>query len=161
MKNVSLNENSIWKPFEYFIGSWEGKGEGKSGVSDARRQYDLVLNDNFILIKNASEFQPQEKNLKGEIHENMDFLSYDKGRSVYVLRQFHCEGFANQYTLNNISDDCKVFEFETEIIENGPNGLKARVIIEILNDNEFEERFELSFPGNNYGCYNKNHFIRK
>ena len=39
----------------------------------------------------------QEKNKKGEVHEHMGMLSYDKARKQIVLRQFHVESFVTTY----------------------------------------------------------------
>lgn len=41
-----------------------------------------------------------KKNKKGEIHEHLSFISYDKARKLLVLRQFHVEGFVNQFVFN-------------------------------------------------------------
>jgi len=39
------------------------------------------------------------------MHENWDIISWDRGRAKCVLRQFHVEGFVNQYILDSLSSD--------------------------------------------------------
>ncbi|HET6891722.1 MAG TPA: hypothetical protein VFH31_11515, partial [Pyrinomonadaceae bacterium] len=79
---------NVWEPFRFFIGEWEGTGEGKPGTSKTTREYRFVLNNKFIQIRNRSQYDPQPKNPKGEIHEDWGMLSYDRGRKQFVLRQF-------------------------------------------------------------------------
>jgi hypothetical protein len=43
-------------------------------------------------------------------------------RKTFVFRQFHVEGFVNQYVVENISPDGKTIVFVTEFIENIPKG---------------------------------------
>jgi len=47
-------------------------------------------------MRNQSTYPPQAKNPKGEQHEDRGFISYDKARKKFVLRQFHVEGFVNR-----------------------------------------------------------------
>ena len=62
-----------------------------------QREYTRILNSRFIRVQNKSVYPPQEKNPKGETHEDFGVFSFDKSRKVAVLRQFHVEGFVNQY----------------------------------------------------------------
>ena len=79
------------------IGRWEGMAEGQPGKGTVRREYSKVLNGRFIRVQNRSEYPAQEKNPEGEIHEDEGFLSFDRRRKALMLRQFHVEGFVNQY----------------------------------------------------------------
>jgi hypothetical protein len=149
-----------WKPINYFIGSWKGnEGTGpETGKGD--RTYQYILQDRFIHFKNKSVFEETEKRPQGEVHDDMGIFSYDKNRDILVLRQFHVEGFINQYVMDSLSTDQTYMEFVTESIENGFPGLKARLRYHILNENEFEEAFDLSSSGNEYKCYIENHWRR-
>jgi hypothetical protein len=51
-------------------------------------------------------------------------------------------------------------EFVTEAIENIPAGWRARETYQILNDNEFTERFELAAPGKGFKLYSESTFKR-
>ena len=86
-------------------------------------------------MKNRSVYKPQEKNPKGETHEDWGFFSYDSARKRFVLRQFHVEGFVNQYSLEDASPDGKPMVLTSESIENIPPGWRARETYRILNDN--------------------------
>lgn len=154
-------KEDVWKPLRFFMGKWEGTGEGRPGVSTVEREYKFVLQDRFIEAKNKSVYEPQEDNPKGEVHEDWSLFSYDTGRKKFVLRQFHVEGFVNQYVLDSLSEDGKTLVFVTESIENFSPGWKAREIYKIVNDNEFIETFELAAPELHFEIYIENHFRRK
>lgn len=149
-----------WKELRFFEGKWEGRGDGKSGVSTAFREYSFIFGGKFLKVEGRSVFEPQEKNPEGEIHEEIGFISFDAFRARYVMREFLVEGFINQYTLDSVSGDGKILVFNTEAIENGPKGLKARITIEITGENTFRERFELASPEKEYTCYITNEFER-
>lgn len=150
-----------WDPFMFFIGTWKGTGKGEPGNSEVERQYQLILNGKYIQASHKSVYAPQEKNPKGEIHEDLGFLSFDRGRKQYVFRQFHTEGFVNQYRSESISEDGKVIVFISEGIENIPAGWRARETYKLLNADEFTETFELAEPGKEFAIYSQNHFKRQ
>jgi hypothetical protein len=100
------------------VGIWEGTGTGQPGVSKIQREYRLVLNDKFLHVQNKSTYEPQPKNPKGEVHQDWGMMSFDKTRKKFVFRQFHVEGFVNQYVMT--STDGKTIIFTSESIENIP-----------------------------------------
>jgi len=151
----------VWEPLRFLIGKWEGTGEGRPGFSTVEREYKFVLQDKFIEAKNKSVYEPQEDNPKGEVHEDWGLISYDQGRKKFVLRQFHVEGFVNQYVLDSLSEDGKTLVFVTEGIENIPEGWRARETYKILSDDEFTETFELAAPELHFEVYIENHFKRE
>ena len=67
-------------------------------------------------VRNESRFDPQEKNPKGERHEDWGFFSYDRLRKAYPVLQFHVEGFVNQYVCTGPAGDGKTFVFLTRAI---------------------------------------------
>ena len=154
-------KQDVWAPFRFFVGSWEGAGEGCSGKSRTERHYEFVLNGNFLQVRNKCTFKPQKKNPKGETHEDTGFFSYDSNRKKFVLRQFHVEGFINQYVLDGFTDHDKTIVFVTESIENIPLGWRARETYRILNDDEFTEVFELAGPEKDFRVYTENRLRRK
>lgn len=89
------------------------------------------------------------------MYEDRGFISYDKGRQTFVLRQFHIEGFVNQYVLESRSADGKTLIFVSESIENIPKGYRARETYQLINENEFTETFELAEPGKDFELYSK------
>jgi hypothetical protein len=150
----------MWTRFNYFIGAWEGSGEGKGGISWVERKYEFILNSKFMFVRSKSTYDPQEKNPKGEVHEEWGFISYDRARETFIFRQFHIEGFVNQYVLNELAEDSQTIGFITEGIENIPPGWLARETYRILSPNEFVEVFELAGPGKGFEVYSENRFQR-
>jgi len=150
----------VWSPLKYFIGTWKGTGKGEPGVSKVERSYQAILNGKYIQINHKSIYAPQEKNPKGETHEDLGFFSYDRARKQFVLRQFHLEGFVNQFK-GEISEDGKLIVFTSESIENIPAGYRAKETYKILNENEFTETFEIAEPGKDFVVYSQNQFQRQ
>lgn len=148
-------DTDTWKPLRFFEGEWKGQGEGKGGVSTGHQKFSFILGGNYLRVENRTVFEPQEKNAKGEVHEDQGFFSYDRAREQFVLRQFHIEGFVNQYVMEPLSEDGKTFVFTSESIENIPPGFRARLTYRILNENEFEQTFDLASPGQEFDCYSK------
>lgn len=148
-------QDSLWLPFKSMIGTWTGTSEGEPGKGVYERSYTQVLNKKFIEVKNKSTYPPSPSHPKGEVHEDHGFISYDKGRKTFVLRQFHIEGFVNQYVLESRSADRKTLVFVSESIENIPKGYRARETYQIISENEFTETFELAEPGKDFQMYSK------
>lgn len=148
-------QDSIWLPMKYFIGTWKGVGENEARKGDYERSYQFVLNKKFIEVINKSTYPPTEKQPKGEVHEDKGYISYDKMRRKFILRQFHIEGFVNQYVLDSTSADNKTIVFMSEQIENIPAGWRARETYQLINDKEFVETFELAEPNKGFELYSK------
>jgi hypothetical protein len=152
-------QQSVWDPLRFFAGAWEGTAKGQAGAGRVEREYRFVLNNRFLEVRNKSVYPPQEKNPKGETHEDWGLFSYDRGRKKFVFRQFHVEGFVNQYVLE--SSDEKTLIFTSEAIENIAAGWRARETYKILGPDEFIEVFELAAPGKEFEVYTENRFKRK
>ncbi len=88
-------------------------------------------------------------------------MSFDKARKTFVLRQFHVEGFVNQYVMTTSNADGKTIVFTSESIENIPAGFRARETYKILGPDEFKEVFEVAEPGKGFELYSEGHFKRK
>lgn len=150
----------LWTPFDFFVGTWQGAGEGRPGLSSVERRYEFVLNGRFLRVENKSIYEPQEKNPNGEVHEDWGLVSYDRTRETFVFRQFHVEGFVNQYVLDPPAEDGQTLRFVTEAIENIPPGWRARETYRKLNDAEFIEVFELAEPGRDFELYSESRLLR-
>jgi hypothetical protein len=151
----------VWQPFKFFVGQWEGSGEGAPGISHGRQEWAFVLGGKFLQVRNEARFDPQGKNPKGGVHEDWGFISYDQVRKAYVFRQFHVEGFVNQYVCAGPAADGETFVFLSEAIENLPPGFKARLTYRILDETRFEQTFDLAPPGEEMTCYSKGVMTRK
>jgi hypothetical protein len=95
------NQPDTWAPIRFVIGTCEGTSSGKPGNGTVRREYRLVLRDRFIEGRTTSTYPPQEKNPKGEVHEDIAYFSYDRSSKAFKVRQFHVEGFVTQIRRNS------------------------------------------------------------
>jgi nitrobindin-like protein len=146
-------------PLATLIGEWKGTTEGQPGNGTVERSYERVLGSRFIQLRNRSTYPPQEKNAKGEVHEDVGFFSFDRARKQVVLRQFHVEGFVNQFVLEPGSSPGRLV-FITEAIENIPTGWRARETYLMSDANTFEEIFELAEPGKDFVLYSRSRLTR-
>ena len=149
----SAKQDSLWLPFKIFIGRWTGDSNGESGKGKYERSYETIFNKKYVEIKNKSIYPPSSNHPNGEAHEDRGFISYDKGRKTFVLRQFHIEDFVNQYRIESISPDGKTIVFVSESIENIPAGYRAKETYRVISENEFIETFELAEPGKGFELY--------
>jgi hypothetical protein len=150
-----------WLPIRGLLGSWEGDAKGQPGSGKSEREYRLVLKDKFIQVTNKSTYQPQEKNPKGEVHEDTGFISYDKAAGKLVMRQFHIEGFVSHYVLDSVSADGRKVVFLTTAIENIPSGWRGRETYDFVSADEFIETFALAEPGQDFVTYSETRFRRR
>ena len=145
-----------WAPFRLLVGSWEGAIDGRLGSGTGVREYELILDGNFLLSRHASVRLPQEKSPGGDHHRELSIFSFDQEREQVVLRSFMVEGFVNEYA-------CEVeglrFVCATENVESG-SGWRARVTIEIHDPYSFDETFELASPGQELAVYFTNTWTR-
>jgi hypothetical protein len=149
----------MWTNLKFLIGLWRGNGSGQAGTSNVERSYQLILNGKFLQVRNKSTYAPQSQNPQGEVHEDLGLISYDETRKIYVFRQFHIEGFVNQYVMDYLAPDGKTIVFTSESIENIPAG-RAKESYQVVNPDEFIETFELAAPGKNFELYVRSQFKR-
>jgi hypothetical protein len=155
-------EADVWRPLRQFLGTWEGDVNGEPGAGKAKRIYRFTLRNRFIEITNKSVYQPQEKNPKGEIHEDIGFFSYDTRAKKFMLRQFHVEGFVNQFALESLDElQQRILVFVSTATENIAPGWRAKETYHFLNNDEFIETFALAQPGKDFSTYSETHFRRK
>jgi hypothetical protein len=150
-----------WQPVRVLLGSWVGDAQGQPGSGKSEREYRLTLKDRFIQVNGKSTYPPQDKNPKGEVHEDVGFISYDKAAQKLVLRQFHVEGFVNHYVLDSVSADGRTIVFVTAAIENIPSGWRGRETYRIVSDDQFVETFALAEPGKDFATYSETRFRRR
>lgn len=147
-------KDSIWLVFKPILGEWKGSGTGPDGAGTYERSYRQVLGKNYIEVRNKTVYAPNEKNKNGYTHEDVGYISYDKMRKKFVFRQFHAEGFVNQYTLDSISAGGTMLMFISESIENIPEGWRAKEVLSITTDS-LTEIFYLAQPRKDYEEYTK------
>lgn len=131
------------------------------GNGKYERSYQWALNGNFIQIRNKAAYAPQEKSPQGEIHEDVGYISFNAMENRFMLRQFHVEGYINEYKMDKLSADQKRYVFISFEIENIPTGWRARETYEIVNADEYIEIFELAAPGKDYEVYSRANMKRR
>ena len=146
-------------PVARLLGRWTGISEGQPGKGEVERRYERVLGSRFIQVRNESKYPPQEKNPKGETHEDIGFISFDSGRKRLVFRQFHVEGFVNQYLLEASSTPDRLV-WVSEAIENIPAGFRARETYVFSGPDQLEEVFEIAEPGKDFELYSRSRLTR-
>lgn len=146
-------------PIAGLVGRWTGTAEGQPGKGTVERHYERVLGARFIQARNRSTYPPQEKNTKGEEHEDLGIFSYDRARKAIVFRQFHVEGFVNQYVMDAGSTAGRIV-FTSEAIENIPAGWRARETYVLSSPDQLEEIFELAEPGKEFEVYSRSRLTR-
>ena len=154
------NAKSPFDPIRFFVGHWQGTTQGEPGHGKGERDYEFVFGGKFLRASNKTVYPPQEKNLKGEVHEDLGYFSYDRQRKKLVLRQFHVEGFVNEYVEQESTKEGKTLVFETERIENIPDGWRARETYKIMSQDEYAEVFELAEPQKEFAVYAESHWKR-
>jgi hypothetical protein len=158
---TSFETADLWNAFRYFLGRWTGTGSGKTGLSQVKREYRFVLNEQFIQVANTSVYEPQEANPQGEVHEDIGYFGYDRNRQKYVFREFHVEGYVIQYLLEQLDPGGQKLVLTSEVIENIPAGWQARTTYEILGEDTFIETFDLAGPEQEWICYIVNELTRE
>jgi hypothetical protein len=136
---------------EPLVGTWRGAGRGEPGESTVERSYRFVLGGRYLEVENESTYAAQPKNPTGEIHQDRGLYSYDGGRKKLVFRQFHVEGFVNQYVVETAEPTRWVFV--TEAIENIPPGFRGRETLRLVGPDELEETFEIAPPNKDFAVY--------
>lgn len=122
LRAQTAQKTDPWEPLRFLVGEWTGTSDGRPGKGTVKRKYEWVLNGRFLRETNVSTYPPQEANPKGEVHEHWTMFSHDRGRKMFVMRQFHVEGFVNQYVLSQNAVAPNGFVFESEAFENLPSG---------------------------------------
>lgn len=148
-----------WAPVRFLLGTWEGTSTGRPGNGTVRREYRFVLREQFIEERNTSTYPPQEGNPKGEVHEHLSYISYDRARKLLLLRQFHVESFVAQY-VQDPSPSTGQLVFVSEALENTPPGWRARETYIVHGPDEFEEIFELAQGDKPFEVYSRTRLRR-
>lgn len=150
--SAALAQSAPWAALRVFEGKWEGTVTGKPGKQVSHREYHFEYNDKFLSQRDDSVYQPQSSSDRSGNRGDFGVFGYDVIQKKIVWRQFHSEGFVNEYTLNSVSTDGKALEFVTYRIENFPGG-RAKKSYRVISPNEIEETFYLAPPGKDFDVY--------
>ncbi len=149
-----------WAQVRFLEGEWTGVAEGEPGVGTVHRSYQFILGHRYLHERNVSAYSPRQLGKPGELHEHWSFISYDKRRKSLVQRQFHQEGFVNQYVQAPEQDTPRRLVFVSEAFENLDGRWRARETYVLVSADEFTETFELAEPGEEFRVYSRNSFRR-
>lgn len=142
-------EDDHWALLRLLVGRWEGAIDGRFGTGVGVREYEFILDDNYLKLEHASVREPQERSPAGDHHRELSVFSFDGERKKLVLREFMGEGFVLQYVCD--VDGRRVI-CVSEQVESGP-GMRARLTLEIHSAYRFDEVFELASPGADLEVY--------
>lgn len=149
-----------WERLRTFEGKWEGTATGQRGRGVSKREYRFDLNGRFLTARNRSVYEPKTPDAKPEVHEDFGVFSFDRKARKLVLRQFHTEGFVNEYAADLPAPNAKTVEFVTVRIENIPAGWRAKESYRIVSRDEMIETFSLAEPGKDFETYSETRLKR-
>jgi hypothetical protein len=150
---------SPWETLRPLVGEWVGKTTGKPGAGEIQRSFKMVLNNQYLETRTKDVFEPRNGKA-AEVHEDWGMINFHKARGKFLLREFHVEGFVNQYVME-VEAGSKKFVFTTENIDNIPAGWRARHTIELISKDEMKEEFALAALGKEFETYTTSVLKRK
>jgi hypothetical protein len=128
-----------WRPL---VGVWEGNSQGAPGKGKIRLEFAFVLSERYLRVSGTALYEPRQAGKSGERHEDFGYVSFDRDRRKFIFRQFHIEGFVNQYVMTS-DPSSGLIELKSEALENTPPGWKARETYRLENG-ELKHVFELA-----------------
>jgi len=143
---------------DYFLGHWKSDPSACIGIGKATRIYQWVLDSNYLFSKTEALFETD--NPSTDRHMDWSISSYDKVNNRLKIREFHSEGYVIEYYNDSISADKKTMTYISNALENTPKGWSARLIIKIINENTFDEYFDLAKPDEPFKTYVKGRWVR-
>ena len=149
----AVAQSDPWAPLRVFEGKREGTITGQPGKQASSREYQFVSNGTFLWQHDHSVYEAKSPDAAPKVREDFGYFSYDKFLKTIVWRQYHSEGFVNEYRLKTVGADLRSFEFETVRIENLPMGWRARKSYRVLSADEIEETFSLAPPDKEFETY--------
>ncbi len=150
-------DSDPWTALRAFEGKWEGPTSGKPGKGSTKREYRFVLGGRFLYQHDDSVYKGGGSDV---VHEDLGYLDFDKDAKAVVWRQFHSEGFVNEYTLESVSADGRRLEFVTTRIENLGPGWRAKKVYQFQTHDQLDESFWLAAPNGDFSLYTDAHLRR-
>jgi len=160
LASSAVAQSDPWAPLRVFEGKWEGTITGQPGKQASSREYQFVLNGTFLWQHDHSVYEAKSPDDAPKVREDFGYFSFDKFAKTMVWRQFHSEGFVNEYRLESVSADGKSFEFVTVRIENLPPGWRAKKSYRVVSADEIVETFSLAPPNKDFEGFTAAHLRR-
>ena len=148
-------------PFAQLLGRWQGYTEKPDGSAPGllERTYAPALHGKFIRVESVVMFPPEVAGTYYEIHRDIEFISYDVAAERYLLRGFYVEGFVTREAITIVESPPSLV-FESEAIENGPEGMRTRHTLTLEGEDRLIDRFEIAMPGLGFKTYQTAHLRR-
>ncbi len=161
MASAQDGSEDPWSAFRFLVGAWDGEESGVAGIGKGDRTYEFIMGGKYLLNRNTSTFEPQERNPDGEVHEDWGIFSYDENRQRVALREFYIEGYVIDYVLASFDEESHRAVFVSERIENGTPGMTARYSLTFTSEDSFEEIFEVASSGQDLQVLIENSWTRR
>ena len=155
---VTFGQENPFEKISFIIGDWTGTVSGfENSTSKIESSFQFVKDRKKIQVLNDSQFE-----------SSAFLIEYDIERQLITCnRAFFNEGYGIKFFLDNSLSTDTSFVFMSEHIKNLPerienlSGEKARWTIKKISENEYEDSFEVSFPGKEFKCLRSNSLIKK
>lgn len=139
---AQLDSRSAGDPIRelaFLVGWWDGEIDGTLGPATARRHYQFIIQDRFLLMRHDRD--PEERPPGEDAAEEWSIFSFDPERQMIVLREFLVEGLVNRYSCET-DRGWRQLVCESEATE-GDSELTLRVRYEFTDLDHFTELFEI------------------
>lgn len=146
-------QNRTWDKWNWLMGEWQGKGNGKPGQGVGAFSFKLDLDQKIIVRKSHSEY-PAAKNKPKVVHDDLMIVYMDITGSASKAIYFDNEGHTINYTIN-WSDKSVVFKSEKI-----PGVPVFRLTYTPLSKDIVNTKFEMSQDGEKFRTYVEGKSIR-
>lgn len=141
---ITLAPDSPFAPLAFLLGHWQGDEQAVFGRGRGTREYRLVLGGTYLLSDNEARYPKQEGLAKAQLHQDWTIFSFDRATKQLALRQLNSEGFLNHLVLDASSVVPDRLVFVSVHAENAPPGMRVRLTLARVSDDELEETFEIA-----------------
>ena len=144
-------------PLAWLEGDWRGYGLFASDTTYIHKRFARDLRGTVLVERTFDIFPPDEPTTEYEVHE--DFTVYHADGSVVRAKSFFVEGFSWRSVVR-VSESGDSIVVETEGVENGPPGSRARITMVRAGPDAFTSVFELAFGSAPLAVYERSRFTR-
>src|SRR5271169_1759634 len=144
-----------WKPFQFIIGDWVGKGSGKPGESDGEFSLKPDLDRKILVRRNHNEYPARAGQSKGSVHDDLMIIYPPQGAGPYRAEYFDSEGHVLHYVISS-SENALVF------VSDGPASVpRFRLTYKKKSENTLQIDFAMAPPNQDFHPYVSGTVTRK
>ena len=129
----------------WLAGAWQGYGQFGERVTYIHKAFSYEVAGRYLVERTLDMFPPARPTTEFELHQ--DVTTFYRTAGGYRAKGFYVEGFVWNSTVTAGADRVVV---ETESVENGPAGIRARVTYVKDGPDGFKGTFELAMPGQDF-----------